>query len=58
MSGSILNVVLARVHSCSELDLPNLVKEMRYVDCSSKTLSNVNERLTRAFELHPVVWMS
>lgn len=50
-------MVLARVHSCSELDLLNAVEEMGYVGCSSKTLSSVNERLALAFELHPVVWM-
>ena len=50
-----LSVVLVRVHSCSELDLLNVVEEIDYVGCSSKTLSSVNERLALAFELYPAV---
>jgi len=57
VNGSILSVVLATVHSCSKLDLLNVVEEIIYVSCSSKTLSSVNERLAPAFEPHPVVWM-
>lgn len=57
MNGSILSVVLATVHSCSKLDLLNVVEEIIHVGCSSKTLSSVNERLAPAFELYLVVLM-